>query len=266
MDRIESEDFIHWSPKVRVINRTRLDQPLATVFYQMAPMPYEGVYVGLIAAYHSETLKEPPEDKPWVDRKNLHLAFSRNGVTWSRVGKHGAIPQRELSQDRDWKQVALETVFVPYGRKNIDWDWGTVSPYFTPDPIVVRLRHHRLGHALWQNVREGIADHGRELGVAESKQLAAESRTKALYPVQRGFCYLGRHREHGGHARQLPCRSLRRAGPGHQPYAHDHAPHRRPEQQPEGRAAQKIDHRHHRVRPKVAGVQLSASGYLVSTV
>ncbi|MAE63508.1 MAG: hypothetical protein CMJ18_04490 [Phycisphaeraceae bacterium] len=137
VDRIESEDFLHWSPKVRVINRTRLDQPLSTVFYQMAPMPYEGVTVGLIAAYHSETLAEPPEGKPWVDRKNLHLAFSRNGVTWSRVGRHGAIPQRELSQDKDWKQIALGAAFVPYGRKSVDWDWGTVSPYFTPDPIVV---------------------------------------------------------------------------------------------------------------------------------
>lgn len=137
VDRIESEDFFHWSPKVRVINRTRIDQPLSTVFYQMAPMPYARVYVGLIAAYHSETLKEPPENKPWVDRKNLQLAFSRNGLTWSRVGKHGAIPQRELSRDKDWKQIALGATFVPYGRKNVDWDWGTVSPYFTPDPIVV---------------------------------------------------------------------------------------------------------------------------------
>jgi len=137
VSRIESDNFVHWSPKVTVLRRTNLDAPLATCFYQMAPMPYENIYLGLIAAYHSETLKPIPKDKPWTDRKNLHLAFSRNGLTWLRVGKRGAIPHRDLNKDLDWKQIALEATFLPYGRRDKDWDWGTVSPYFTPAPLVI---------------------------------------------------------------------------------------------------------------------------------
>ena len=136
VSRTESEDFLHWSPKVTVLRRAKLDVPLRTQFYQMAPMTYGDVYVGLIAAYHSETLKPLPPDKPWTDRKNLQLVFSRNGLTWSRVGRHGAISQSDLQKDRDWQRIAVEAVFLPYGKKDKEWDWGTVSPYFTPEPIV----------------------------------------------------------------------------------------------------------------------------------
>jgi hypothetical protein len=110
---------------------------METQFYQMAPFSYAGHYFGLVAAYHRETLKPLTENAPWTDRKNLQLIYSRNGMTWSRVGKHGAIATRELSVDRDWLPIARDAVFLPYGEKDRDWDWGTVSPYFTPKPIVV---------------------------------------------------------------------------------------------------------------------------------
>ena len=137
ISRTESDDFLHWSPKVTVLRRTPMDAPLATQFYQMAPFPYGDVYFGLIAAYHSETLKPIPPDKLWTDRKNLQLTFSRNGVTWQRVGKRGVIPASELQRDRDWRRVAEDAVFLPFGEKDKEWDWGTVSPYFTPEPIIV---------------------------------------------------------------------------------------------------------------------------------
>ncbi len=137
ISRTESEDFRHWSPKVTVLRRTKMDGPMATQFYQMAPLPYGDVYLGLIAAYHNETLKPLAPEQPWTDRKNLHLAFSRNGVTWLRVGKEGAIAPGELEQDRDWQRISQEAVFLPYGAKDKDWDWGTISPYFTPQAIVV---------------------------------------------------------------------------------------------------------------------------------
>jgi len=86
ISRIESEDFLNWSPKVTVLRRTRMDEPLQTQFYQMAPFPYGDVYFGLIAAYHNETLMPIPPDRPWTDRKNLQLTFSRDGITWQRVG------------------------------------------------------------------------------------------------------------------------------------------------------------------------------------
>lgn len=137
ISRTESEDFLHWSPKVTVLPQTNMDQPLATQFYQMSPFPYAGGWFGVIAAYHSESLGPIPEGAPWTDRKNLHLAYSRNGITWTRVGQHGAIPRSELHSDKDWKQIALDAVFVPYGEKDKEWDWGTVSPVYTPEPIIV---------------------------------------------------------------------------------------------------------------------------------
>ena len=138
ISRIESEDFLNWSPKVTVISPGKLDEPLATQFYQTSMMPYEGAYVGLITAYHSESLAPIPQDKPWTDRKNIQLVYSRNGTTWLRVGRHGAITPAELQNpDRDWKQTVLDATFIPYGEMNKDWDWGTVSTVYTPAPIIV---------------------------------------------------------------------------------------------------------------------------------
>ena len=137
VSRIESEDFVAWSSKVTIIRRTKMDLPLNTQFYQTAPFAYGNYYFGVMAAYHNESLKPITKEAPWTDRKNLHLIYSRNGLTWSRVGKNGAIPARELSQDKDWKQIAMDAVFLPYGKKDKQWDWGTVSPIFTPEPIIV---------------------------------------------------------------------------------------------------------------------------------
>ena len=142
ISRTESEDFVHWSPKITVLRRTKMDEPQQTQFYQMAPMPYADGYVGLVGAYHAESLKPIPPDKPWTDRQDLQLAYSRNGVAWSRVGSRGAIPNEQLSQDRDWGQETRDATFVPYGRMNRDWDWGYITPYYTPEPIVVKDRIH----------------------------------------------------------------------------------------------------------------------------
>jgi hypothetical protein len=137
ISRIESEDFEHWSPKVTVLRTTKMDGPMLTQFYQMTPIRYGNIYVGLVCAYHNETLLPLTPKQPWTDRKNLHLAYSRNGVTWFRVGPHGAIAPRELEQEADWLKVAEEAAFLPYGGMNKEWDWGTMHPYYTPEPIVV---------------------------------------------------------------------------------------------------------------------------------
>ncbi|MDP7162873.1 MAG: hypothetical protein QF792_05205, partial [Phycisphaerae bacterium] len=146
ISRIESEDFVHWSPKVTVIGRTKMDQPFATCFYGMRIMPYEGIYLGFITAYHGETIYPIPQNKLWMDRKNVQLAFSRNGLTWSRVGRHGAIPHGELSKRRDWKKIVREAVFIPYGRHGKDWDWGVI--YTSQPPLVVgdEIRIYYQGH------------------------------------------------------------------------------------------------------------------------
>ena len=130
---IESEDFIHWSPKATIMSRGmvgdswprhKMDLPFNTKHYAMQPMQYGGVYIGLLWAYHGETIQPIPENKLWMDKTNTQIGFSRNGRTWVRVARHGAIPWREMDDDRNWTKVAREAVFIPYGEHKKEWDWG----------------------------------------------------------------------------------------------------------------------------------------------
>jgi len=146
VSRIESEDFVHWSPKVTVIDRSKLDAPFNTKHYGMRIRPYAGVYLGLLVTYHGETIKQIPKDKLWMDKMNVQLTFSRNGITWLRVGKHGAIPTSELNQDRDWKTVAKQATFIPYGEHGKDWDWGRVQAFQPPLVIKDEIRIYYAGH------------------------------------------------------------------------------------------------------------------------
>jgi len=146
ISRIESEDFVHWSPKITLFRRTKMDIPFTTKHYSMSVVPYEGVYVGLLQAYHGETIKPIPKDKLWMDKSNVQLTFSRNGVTWLRVGKHGAIPTDELNKDRDWKTEADQATFIPYGQHGKDWDWGAVDPWSAPLVVGDEIRIYYVGY------------------------------------------------------------------------------------------------------------------------
>ena len=137
ISRTESEDFLNWSPKVTVLRRTRMDTVQQTQFYQMEPLPYGDVYFGIIGAYHNESLKPIPPDKPWTDRADAQLAFSRDGVIWKRVGETGAMNHEEVNSERDWSASIRESTFLPYGKKDHDWDWGFMTPYYTPEPIII---------------------------------------------------------------------------------------------------------------------------------
>ena len=147
ISRIESEDFIHWSPKVTVLNKTKLDAPFNTEFYGMGVLNYAGVYIGMLEAYHGETIEPIPDDKLWMDRQNVQLAFSRNGVAWSRVGRSGAIRVEEYHQERNWEQEAEQATFIPYGEYRKDWDWGQVSPYLVPLVVGDEIRIYYAGYA-----------------------------------------------------------------------------------------------------------------------
>ncbi len=140
ISRVESEDFIRWSPKVTVLRRTGLDEPFGTCLYQMEVLPYEGIYLGLISTYHGETTKPIPEgEKAWSDKLDVQLAFSRNGLTWSRVAdptllkdaRGGALkPTPET-----WQRFTTQAAFIPFGECGQDWDWGGIYPL--QGPIVV---------------------------------------------------------------------------------------------------------------------------------
>jgi len=146
ISRIESEDLVHWSPKVTVLNsKNRLDAPFNTKHYTMSAMPYAGVYVGLLNTYHGETIQPIPADKPWMDRVDVQLVFSRNGVTWQRVLKDGAITASQLGEDRDRKQAAEQATFLPYGEFKQDWDWGAIYPHHSPLIVGHEIRFYYTG-------------------------------------------------------------------------------------------------------------------------
>ena len=167
--RIESLDFLHWSPKVTVIPgksrlggvRSKLDQPFLTNHYTLTAMPYAGVYVGLLNTYHGETRAPIPQDKLWMDRVNTQLVFSRNGVTWQRVLSEGAITASQLRADRDWKQAAAQATFLPYGKFKKDWDWGQIYPHHPPLVVGDEIRFYYAGISgrHWSALHQDKPDH-----------------------------------------------------------------------------------------------------------
>jgi hypothetical protein len=139
ISRIASEDFVHWSPKITVLNYSKMDDDTVsatcgwTELYGMRIMPYDGVYIGLLTAYRGETIGEiKKEQEAWRDKVDVQLAFSRNGLAWRRVSKHGAI---DMTRDHDWETLTKEATFMPYGKHKVDWDWGQI--YAFQKPLIV---------------------------------------------------------------------------------------------------------------------------------
>ncbi len=142
----ESEDFVNWSPKITLLRRTAMDQPFVTKLYQMEVMPYGNYYFGLITAYHGETIQPiPPENVAWADKSNVQLTYSRDGRVWHRIGRHGAIPHRQFSEERDWKAFALDATFIPGGEHGKDWDWGSLYPLQAPIVYGDEVRIYYVG-------------------------------------------------------------------------------------------------------------------------
>ena len=170
ISRIESEDFVHWSPKVSLFS---LNNPLEWAFFQashyaMPVLPYEGVYIGFLPVYQGETIKPiPEEDKAWRDKVRVQLTFSRDGLTWLRIGKYGPIPTTklytgiDLTTDKEWKtrlrphwrKVCDEATFLPYGEHGKDWDWGMIllwdAPLVVGDEIWIYYVGARGRHFAW---------------------------------------------------------------------------------------------------------------------
>ena len=105
----------------------------------------------LLSAYHGETIKKIPEDKLWMDKLDVQLTFSRNGLTWLRVGKEGAIPHKQLSRKRDWKKAVKEATFIPYGRHKKDWNRGNIYAYQLPLVVgdEIRIYYTGIGSRHW---------------------------------------------------------------------------------------------------------------------
>jgi hypothetical protein len=80
--RSESEDFVHWTTPVPVLQPDDQDPP-GLEFYGMSVFKQAGIYFGLLWAYHSYT------EEPFVRmgaEVDVQLAVSRDGVQWRRIG------------------------------------------------------------------------------------------------------------------------------------------------------------------------------------
>ena len=175
---IESEDFVHWSPKVTILSpgvknggweQPKMDIPFGTKHYAMQVIQYEDVYLGFLWAYHAETIQPIPDDKLWMDKTNLQLVLSRNGRTWVRVARHGAIPQSEMNDDRDWKKVAEEAVFIPYGEHKKDWEWGGIGACHQPLMVVddeIRIYYRGYTNRHWGKYHGDKMPRKRGIGLA----------------------------------------------------------------------------------------------------
>jgi hypothetical protein len=100
----ESDDFVNWTTHGVILAPDALDPP-DLEFYNMEWMPYEDVFIGFPAAFHTAS-----------DKIDVQLAFSRDNRNWERAG------------DRE--------VFIPNSQTPGDYDYGMIWNILQ-HPIVV---------------------------------------------------------------------------------------------------------------------------------
>lgn len=91
----ESDDFVHWTPPVLMLQDDENDPPAAELYHNNG-FYYEGMFLGFMTVFHPA-----PKTNIYLD---IQLISSRDGRSWQRVG------------DRK--------PFIPVGRRDIDWDFG----------------------------------------------------------------------------------------------------------------------------------------------
>ena len=109
--RAESADFLHWTDIEEIIAPDERDGK-GTDFYYMHVLRYAGCYLGLLTVYHEYT-DDPDPDAGFNNTLDLQLAFSRDGIKWSRVGERQVF-LRGTPGSWDEKRV--------YGEKALVWD------------------------------------------------------------------------------------------------------------------------------------------------
>lgn len=140
--RAESEDFVHWSPTITILRQGEwpFDRPGNIRPYRMVAMPCAGVYLGLVSTGQGEMIQPPAAGREaWTGSGDVELAFSRNGRTWLRVGRRGALPASALGAER--------ATFIARGTHDPDWDRGAIQPFQAPVVIGGEMRIYYCGHA-----------------------------------------------------------------------------------------------------------------------
>lgn len=100
--RLESEDFIHWSEAREILRGPKTAQT-----YAMPVTFYHGVFIGLIAVFHTQE-----------DRVSTELAWSPDTVNWHRIDEGTPlIPLADQVGEYDWgcAYAAASPVIMPDG-------------------------------------------------------------------------------------------------------------------------------------------------------
>ena len=117
----ESEDFINWSERVTILRPDEKDPPQDREFYDLVVGRYEGVYLGLFSVYHVvneawvRTHEITPDMPSWMDKVDVQLVYSHDGVEWIRAGER--------------------KVFLPYGPEG---DWDSCMVFAAQPPFIVK--------------------------------------------------------------------------------------------------------------------------------
>jgi len=101
--RCTSTDFIHWSPMEMVLVPDAHD-PVGTQFYEMYVTPYEGVYFSTVLVLHIDRgLRDYDQPNPegMEQTIDVQLAFSRDGIHWTRLGDRH--PWLALGPSQSWE-------------------------------------------------------------------------------------------------------------------------------------------------------------------
>lgn len=146
--RATSSDFVHWTPLQTVLEPDEHD-PFGTQFYNMHVMKYEGVYFGLLSVLHIDaggkdaSQPDPDGAEQTVDTQ---LAFSRDGIHWTRIGNRQ--PWLALGPYQSWEDMQ---------------NWP-VTPVVVGDEIWIYYSGVNVRHQIPDLRRVGTRINGRWLG------------------------------------------------------------------------------------------------------
>lgn len=180
----ESDDFVHWTPRVPILAPDDRDPPHSREFYGMVVTPYAEYYLGLLDVYHTLhegwTAWQPvtPDMPEGLETTDIQLVHSRDG--------------------QEWRRTADRTPLLPVGSAD-SWDAGMVhaaqAPLMVGDELWVYYngygeRHydaHRPGYRL-EPERSGLGlatlPRDRFVEVAAAGEGVAETRFLRVIPEE----------------------------------------------------------------------------------
>ncbi len=93
---VESEDLIHWTEPMVILQPDSLDEPLCQ-FYSMLPCWYRDYFIGVMQVQHIASTEMKGGCK-WLGKVDDELVYSVNGVHWNRTNRRALMPRPGLGQ------------------------------------------------------------------------------------------------------------------------------------------------------------------------